>query len=231
MGLGISHDWGFTWNHARPPPHHLVFAVPYPYNQSQLAYGWGDPSNILRSPKDDYFYVAVWNRDQVGLQAPGICVARTQQLADPTSWRGWSGTEFNVTFVSPYTLPPGTEAEHICTPVNLPSNCAPGSMVWSTYVQEFVMTLGCGGKFSFSTSPDLIHWSPAQDLYSPPPMPMVVNKNYPAFIDPTAPTALGDPNYYTIGQMPYLTWVSMGHSPYSDGRHLWGTPMKFSKDS
>ena len=37
----------------------------YVYNQTQLAYGWGDPSNIMRSPKDGYYYVAMWNRNQV----------------------------------------------------------------------------------------------------------------------------------------------------------------------
>ena len=52
IGLSISHDWGKTFQHARPPPHHLVAAVPYGYNQSQLAYGWGDPSNIVKHPKD-----------------------------------------------------------------------------------------------------------------------------------------------------------------------------------
>jgi hypothetical protein len=34
----------------------------------QLAYGWGDPSNIIKHPKEDYYYAAIWNRNQVGLQ-------------------------------------------------------------------------------------------------------------------------------------------------------------------
>jgi hypothetical protein len=72
IGLAISHDFGDTWAHAKPPPHHLVAAVPYKYTQNQLAYGWGDPSNILKHPKDGYYYAAIWNRNQVGLQAsPG----------------------------------------------------------------------------------------------------------------------------------------------------------------
>ena len=36
-----------------------------------------------------------------------------------------------------------------------------------------------------------------------------------------------DRNYGTIGQNPYLFWASIGHSPYSDGRHLWATPYTF----
>ena len=52
IGLAVSHDFGTTWQHARPPPHHLVAAVPYKYTANQLAYGWGDPSNIMKHPKD-----------------------------------------------------------------------------------------------------------------------------------------------------------------------------------
>lgn len=58
LGLAVSQNWGQTWEHARNPPHHLVAAVPYGYNETQLAYGWGDPSNIVKSPKDGYFYVS-----------------------------------------------------------------------------------------------------------------------------------------------------------------------------
>ena len=71
IGLAISHDWGATWSHARPPPHHLMAAVPYVYDETQLAYGWGDPSNIVLNPNDGYYYVAMWNRHQIGKQKSG----------------------------------------------------------------------------------------------------------------------------------------------------------------
>lgn len=57
--------------------------MPYGYNESQLAYGWGDPSNILKHPKDGYYYAAMWNRNQVGLQAPGICMMRESTSSPP----------------------------------------------------------------------------------------------------------------------------------------------------
>ncbi len=47
------------------------------------------------------------------------------------------------------------------------------------------------------------------------------------FRDPASP-ALGDNNFGTIGQNPYLFWVSIGHSPYSDGRNVWATPFSFA---
>lgn len=31
MTLAVSHDWGATWKHALPPPHHMVATPPYKY--------------------------------------------------------------------------------------------------------------------------------------------------------------------------------------------------------
>jgi hypothetical protein len=87
----ISDDFGLTWRHAREPPAHLVAAVPYTFNQTQPASGWGDPSNIFQSPRDGLYYLAVLNRNPVGLTAPGICFGRTAYLTDPATWRAWGG--------------------------------------------------------------------------------------------------------------------------------------------
>ena len=181
IGLAISDDWGATWRHARPPPHHLVAAVPYGYNQSQPAYGWGDPSNIVKHPEEPFYYAAIWNRNQVGLQAPGICMMRTADLTDPAAWRAWDGKGYTVRFASPYTMPAGEAAEHICTVTNLPagdtkSGCAPAGLVWSAYLKTFVVTLGCGSKFQVAFSDDLITWSTPQDLDVHQDMPTNVTK-------------------------------------------------------
>jgi hypothetical protein len=246
IGSAVSYDFGKTWGHLKPPPQHLVASVPYKYNQTQLASGWGDPSNILKHPKDGHYYAAVWNRNQVGLQAPGICMMRTNNLMDPESWKAWDGKAYTKTLgASPYTMASGTEADHVCTPTNLPAGtcipikgkkrgCQAAGIVWSTYLEKFVVTLGCGETFQWATSDDLIVWSEPQLLDVMHSMPanqskMVVAMNYPTFMDPTAPTAFADRNFYTIGQTPYLFWASIGHSPYSDGRHQWATPFRFEK--
>lgn len=179
---------------------------------------------------------------------------RTADITDPSSWRGLdSDGGFTVEFVSPYTMEPGTEARHICRIVNLPADgCAPYGLVWSAHLQQFVVTLGCYSNylssnargagpgavaadrrvFMMATSDDLITWSNATVLYSPDDLPanvskMVTGMQYPSFVDPSAPSAFGDRNFATIGPNPYLYWVSIGHSPYTDGRHLWATPMEF----
>ena len=232
--LAISDDSGYTWRHARPPPNHLVMAVPYEFNQTQPASGWGDPSNIIQSPTDNFFYFAALNRNQVGLQAPGVCVLRTNDLMDPTSWRGYGGGgEFNVSFVSPYTMPPDEAAEHICTTI-FPNECMPSGLMYSTYLEQYVLTLDClkdQHSAYISYSPDLITWTSPAPFYSISDLPPQVRKNvtsitYPTFVDPAG---VSGGNFNSMGQTAPLFWASIGHSPWSDGRRVWATNMTFSK--
>lgn len=235
LGLAVSHDGGSSWQHARPPPAHLVAAVPYGYNQSQLAYGWGDPSNIVEGPGDGFWYVAMWNRNQVGLQPPGICIMRTDSLMEPAAWRGWSGSAFDVPFVSPYTLTPGQEGQHVCTPVNLPApDCAAMGLTYARVAGVYIVTMDCQThSFMYATSADLVHWSDAAPFYSADDLPAAVRTEvtrmtYPTFMDPAAPSR-GDRNFATVDDTASLFWVSIGHSPYTDGRHLWATSMRIDK--
>ena len=235
VGLAVSSDWGLSWRLAAPPPGHLVAAVPYKVNSTQLASGWGDPSNIFRSPADGLYYMAVLNRNAVGLQAAGICFARTADLTDPRSWRAHaSDGSFSVAWASPFDVAPGGEAAHVCAVAAGLPPCMPSGVVWSTYLGLFVITMDClnnqGGLF-MSTSPDLQAWSAPVEFYARKDLPADVARNvtsmtYPTFIDPAA--AEGG-NFMAIGQSPPLFWVSIGHSPYSDGRRVWATPMHFTK--
>jgi hypothetical protein len=38
-----------------------------------------------------------------------------------------------------------------------------------------------------------------------------------------------DANFMSIGQNASLFWVSIGHSPWTDGRRVWATPMHFNQ--
>ena len=146
-------------------------------------------------------------------------------------------------FADPYTLAPGSEQDHVCTVTNLPAGgvedgCAAHGLFYSAYLGKFVATLGCNqattNVFKLATSEDLIHWSDAQVLLTVEQAKNLTNFvrlgfNYPTFIDLSAPTALGDPNYGTIGQHPHLFWVSKGDNPTDIGRHLLATPFTFQK--
>lgn len=171
----------------------------------------------------------------------GICIARTRELLDPSSWKGWDGQGYSATFVSPYSLDPrAPKEEHICTVLeNIPTACTAFSMVWSVYLEKFVMTIGCSDErsksFYISTSDDLKLWTPMRPFFDADMVPLRVKKmitsiGYPALLDPLAFSSHGDRNFYTIGKEPYLFWVSLGHSPYTDGRHLWASPMRFNEE-
>lgn len=229
--LARSDDFGYTWRHALPPPAHLVMAVPYQFNQSQPASGWGDPSNILQAA-DGYFYFGALNRHQVGLQPPGVCFLRTRDLMDPTSWRGHGGGgAFNVSFVSPYTLPPGEEALHVCATA-FPNQCMPSGLMWSAFLEQFVVTLDCLEDESaayIAYSSDMVSWSAPAPFYGIKDLPAEVRRNVTAFTYPTFvdPAGLSGGNFNSMGQTAPLFWVSIGHSPYTDGRRLWATNLTF----
>ena len=240
MGLAVSQDWGRTWARAAPPPANLVAAVPYVYEPTATIFGWGDSGGITPHPTDGYYYVAMNNRMTKGLQSNGTCVMRTNSLLDPRSWRAWDGTGFTVPLVSAYTLPPGTEAAHICKVLDpfIGSPCTVLGTTFSTYLSAFVATLGCwadaqpgqgsGNTFYWTTSADFAHWSTPQPLFVPPHQPNTQFYLYPAFLDATAPQR-GDSNYATIGQNATLTFVRVTSNFYTQGRQLMGQNFTFLK--
>jgi hypothetical protein len=42
---------------------------------------------------------------------------RTSNLLDVSSWRGWNGKDFSLTFVDPYLGPVKHPQDHVYTPV------------------------------------------------------------------------------------------------------------------
>ena len=132
-------------------------------------------------------------------------------------------------------MAPGTEADHVCVVTNLPS-CPLGGLAWSTVLATWVGTMDCslqgGNQFYWAASDDLITWSTPSKLYASGDLPPAARRNvtsmsYPAFLDDTV-VAADDVNFGTIGATPLLFWVSIGHSPYTDGRRLWATPFSIS---
>mmetsp|Transcript_29291 Transcript_29291/g.44971 ORF Transcript_29291/g.44971 Transcript_29291/m.44971 type:complete len:460 (+) Transcript_29291:148-1527(+) len=257
IGMAVSSDWGYSWHHVRPPPHHLVASVPYKYDPSgtNLAYGWGDTSGIVRNPRDGYFYVAMMNRNRIGLQSNGTCVMRTKTLLEPKSWRGWNGSDFSVSFMNPYDdrddenhKSDGDDDKsnienHVCTVLDsLPPNCNMLGVTYSTYLRQFVGSLWCPfthqgnvsprHEFLFTTSYDMIHWSPAQTMFDPfheeHHNPHLQNAAYPTLMDVNAPIhPRNDMNFETIGQQATLFYVQITHNFFKEGRQLMGVNVTF----
>ena len=242
ISLAVSQDWGRSWQRPLPPPANLVAAVPYPYESSRTIFGWGDMGGITRGP-DGFFYVAMYNRMDKGLQANGTCVMRSNALLDPRSWRGWDGAAFTVPFASAYGLPPGEAARHICAvldPAIFPEPCVIYGTTWSTYLRRFVATVNCNSmarpihfrdyKIWYTTSADMIHWEPLAlllDPRGPPEVPQFGGADmitYPTLLD----AGEGAFSYARIGRNATLTYIVNSENFWVWGRQLMGVNVTFA---
>lgn len=174
--LFSSADGGATFAPARPPPAHLVATSPFDNRDSKLGrgIGFGMPSSILKDPASPFLYVillANWGKDVLA-QAGGLCLARTADVSDPSSWRGWAGPAAGFSAAldaTPLLAPVPDPAAHTCTPLRDTSGALLQmrhlSLLWSTYFSRFLLfgEAGTGGwsslsGWAFSLSDDLIHW-------------------------------------------------------------------------
>ena len=87
-----STDGGESYQHT-PGPADLVAVPPYRYVPGEGRYGYFAPSNIVQ--KDGWFYSMLLVSVSYKKQRYGTCLMRTQDLADPKSWRAWDGDGFN----------------------------------------------------------------------------------------------------------------------------------------
>jgi hypothetical protein len=174
----VSTDGARTFSKPSPPKH-VVAPAPYvwvppapgvPPVGNGFAEGYFGGTNILRAD-DGYYYSYMYAIPTKNWNAPqGLCVFRTQTLADPASWRVWDGSGFNLRMTSPYVT--GTPAP-VCT--FLDTLIGPSHIVYNTYLSRYMLISAIQGAvrwtepsapcgFYFSLSADLIHWSKPQLL-------------------------------------------------------------------
>jgi hypothetical protein len=234
LTLISSQDGGETYQE-RAPPANLVAALPYPYvGDIGFPVGYFQPSNIVSL---DGYYYALIRATRYRDQENGICVMRTNDLADPASWRAWNGSAFSVRFVNPYLEKVESAKEHVCTPLSTGFGNMGGLARDPASGAFFLVATGAvsGGTpdavfgIVAGASYDLIHWS----------KPVLV------WADPVAPGRLGDPrasdrdpslldptsdswNFDTIGARPYVYFVRMNvdNGPYD--RRLLRTPVRIT---
>ena len=206
-----STDGGQTFSHVSPPNH---VAAPPPMAcdaaSPSRVYGYFNPSNIVQAG-DGYYYSMFMAIDKDRNQ--GMCVMRTQTLADPTNWRAWDGTGYNLQMTSPYSGP----APAMCTRVSMEKiGGLWGSLTYNTYLGKWLLVGGtiwgwgtpeivCG--IGYSVSADLVNWSlvqmirPGYFMFSPclPPGGQTATW-YPSIIDHDDTTV----NFEKSGRTPYL---------------------------
>jgi hypothetical protein len=210
----VSTDGGKTFQYSQDPPEHLVASLPYPYTPDTAAVGLFSPSNIVRGPEDYFYALAKVGANLTGKQT--VCLMRTDNLDDPSSWRFWDGKEFDGVFVNPYETVPENPAANEC-PALAPEDIGAQmieSLTWNTSLEQWLL-VGISADtidgreiwgFYYSWSNNLIDWTKRKLLIEIA-LPWTVENNafdeyalFPSLLDPNSESM----SFETTGKTAYL---------------------------
>lgn len=221
-----SRDGGYHFYGFRAPANFLA-GIPYQYVKDGGPSGYSVDSNIIEL--GGWYYAMVtsyaWPPGCAGSSGSNACLTpggggpiRTQDVFDPSSWRGWSGTDFSVSFVDPYPGPVGNPQEHVYTPVEwmdvvtainlFQSSNVVVATLWDPWDNEY----GVPGLY-LSTSTDLVNWTKPTLVAT---LDQFLDQEpkgswqyaYFSLIDPTAT----DMNFAVVGEHPYLYYVRLANN-------------------
>lgn len=209
----VSTDGGDTYRDIVAAPGHLVATLPYVYRDDTVPSGIRQPSNIVRGP-DDFFYLFGNISDQPA-EEQWVCAMRTDDLADPASWRAWNGEAWAGDWLDPYREGEST-AKDICAPL-APEQLGPSlndGIVFDERLGRWIMTSVTAHPSSsdpqwgvyYSTSADLLEWTTRELLLTVPVNQTVADPDtmtthaYPTIIDPDSPS----PSFETSDGEMYL---------------------------
>ena len=206
-----SSDGGYSFVSPAQGAPRLIAGSPYQFDSTYTATsGAFVPSNIVKRT-DGYYYVVVSMVGR-GVQKTGDCVLRTQNLADPQSWRAWDGTGYTIQFVDPYPTPPANPAANACTVVSAANLISPMRNLLELPNQQgylgilYSQNTDSHGNVTFNTysttSLDLINWTAPVLILS---LPETLGTSpstyaYPSLIDPNSTSR----NFNTMGSSGYL---------------------------
>ena len=226
----VSQDGGYRFESFKAPEN-LVAEIPYVYGIDRGPMGYSVDTNIIQYG-GWYYAVATdwtWPANCSGTQGPQRCLVpdggapiRTSNVFDPSSWRGWNGTDFSLTFVDPYLGPVSHPEEHVYTPVpymkfvNAINIYQPGNVVVATLWDYWDNELGQPGLY-LTTSTDMVNWTKprlvvtvAQLTANDPPGSWLYA--YFSLLDPAAQ----DLNFSIIGDNPYVYFVRLNNNNVYD---------------
>ncbi len=182
-----------------------------PENDQKYRNGFFTTSNIIK--RAGYYYTFAYAQDGYS-GAGGNCLIRSNDLSRPSSWKGWSGTDFTVSLEPrpsnrgiPCALVGGWQ---FADPVRSVS-FIPGKGVYIAVTQSRFQLTGDAAPVPgayYSTSSDLLNWSPVKRLMM---LPSVAKydswteaDSYPVLIDPFSKSR----NFETIdSDTPVLAFV------------------------
>jgi hypothetical protein len=173
---------------AAPPGHVAIYPhVRYPGHESTPLAGWigyGTPSNIIRGRKrdgslDGYYYMFAYTNSGFANQPTGVCLFRSPDPSDRTSWRAWNGNASRPAYTQRMSNP-YTATNTPCAVVN------PGtfqsyvrSVQWHKPSRHYIAIFRDQDGVHYATSPDLLTWNPSRTLLVSEP----AAANYPVVID------------------------------------------------
>ena len=109
-----SADGGRSFVRTSPPT--VVAGAPFRQEVGQGRHrGFFNPSNIFADGRWRYVFASTTGWDRPGDQEAGVCLFRTDDPADPSRWRAWTGTGFTAAFPDPYR--PRKGRADTCKPV------------------------------------------------------------------------------------------------------------------
>jgi len=225
----LSRDGGYHFESFKAPNNFLA-GVPYKYKIDDGPMGYSVDTNVVELGGWYYAVATAWTWPPhcYGSQGPHHCLIptgggpiRTTDVFDPSSWRGWNGTDFATSFVDPYLGPVSDPLEHVYTPVpymgfvnaiNIYQSIYPSAnLVVATLWDYWDDELGPPGLY-LTTSTDLVNWTKPKLVVTL----AEISANDPkgnwlyayfSLLDPAAT----DLNFSIIGEHPYLYYVRLNN--------------------
>jgi hypothetical protein len=239
--FAVSHDNGDTFAQPAPPDNFVATVPPRPVLDA-LRTGLVGVSTPIKA--GSYYYAFGLTSAAANNERDGVCIMRSPDITDPTSWREWDGASFSLRPQNPFYENVGPYRTHICQPIAYDQiQSMARSVTYNTYLGKYVLT-GTAVKydpsrgqlvygFYYSLSDDLIHWSMRQLLLE---IPSLQSHqcggpdagSYPSLIDDDST----DRNFRTGDATMYLYYVEMHYNAACQltlDRDVVRVPIQFSQ--
>ena len=233
------------YNNPKNPTYNVpVIAAPYPYALTGKG-GLFAQSNIIHWRS--YYYVLVYQGfKQIISHAPigstGVCIYRTNNVANPRSWLGWNGHGYQLALIPPrYPDMLANRARYLCTPV-LPAYYR-FSWSYNTILHHFII-IGIDRRYMLRNKPTeafvytLANLDPVTGRLTPAghayteyllrpinwidiwkQQGTVMAQTYPSLLDPASPKLMpGDRNFQFSASQPYMYYTLFHSRNENNGR-------------
>ena len=211
-----SADGGRSFLRRDPPA--VVAGAPFRQDVDQGRHrGFFNPSNIVADGRWRYFFASTTGWDRPGSdQEAGVCLFRSDDPADPSRWRAWTGIGFTAAFPDPYRAASSRTAT--CRPVG-PFPGPVGAVVRHRATGAFIAVFMAKAGEGFAAIRLLLDDLPRPDrLGHPAPAPRRARPSttipaarrqpliaYPSLLDPDAKGR----NFDDVGEGALLTYASL----------------------